>query len=40
MQTIVDILKITVALAVLVGIGRYYVIHGLPPRGRGRWRGV
>jgi len=40
MQGLVELLKIIAGLAVIVGVGYYWLTHGLPPRGRGRWRQV
>jgi len=40
MSSLIEILKIAVALAVLVGIGYIWFTQGLPPRGKGRWRNV
>ncbi len=39
MDAIVELLKIVVGLAVIIGIIRY-CMGGLPPRGKGRWRRV
>ena len=35
---IIDLLKIVVALAIIVGVCYYWLTQGPPPRGRGRWR--
>jgi hypothetical protein len=40
MQVLIDLLKIVAALAVIAALGSYWFTHGLPPRGKGRWRDV
>jgi hypothetical protein len=39
-SSLIEILKIVVALAVIVAVVRYVLTQGLPPRGKGRWRNV
>lgn len=40
MNSLIEILKIVVLVAVLVAIVRYVLTQGLPARGKGRWRNV
>ena len=40
MNSLIEILKIVVLVAVLVAVVRYVLTQGVPPRGRGRWRNV